>query len=79
MHGNSKDNYTLLCIRRAILGAFWSQETSTVSGNVRRLIRDYFESVEALSIRISVPIIVTDKVRNIVGMGCEIQTFINSV
>ena len=73
MHGNSKDNYTLLCIRRAILGAFWSQETSTVSLNVRRLIRDYFESVEALNIIIPVPIIGTNKVRYLVGMGCAIQ------
>ena len=45
-----------------------------VSGNVRRLIRDYFESVEALSIRIPVPIIGTNKFRYVVGMGCAIQT-----
>ena len=56
------------------MGAFWSQETSTVLVNVRRLIRDYFESVEALSIRIPVPIISTNKFRDVVGMGCAIQT-----
>ena len=74
IHGNSKDSYTLLCIRRAILNAFWSQETSMVSGNIRILKRDYFDSAEALSIRILVPIIGTNKVKDIVGMVCAIQT-----
>ena len=74
IHGNSKDNYTLICIRRAILNAFWSQETSKVSGNCRRLRREYFDSAEALSIRRPVPIIGTVKVRDTVGMGCAIQT-----
>ena len=36
IHGNSKNNYTLLCIRRENLSDFWSQETSTVSVNSRR-------------------------------------------
>ena len=56
------------------MGAFWSQETSTVLGNVRRLRRDYFDLLDALSIRIPVPIIVTDKVRDRFGMGCAIHT-----
>ena len=73
IHGNSKDNYTLLCIKRAILNVFWSRETSTVSGNFSRLRRDYFDSAEALSIRRPVPIVGTNKVRDRVGMGCEIQ------
>ena len=64
IHGNSKDSYTLLCIRQVILDAFWSRETSMVLGNFRRLRRDYFDSAEALSIRIPVPIIGTDKVRD---------------
>ena len=78
MHGNYKDNYTLLCIRRAILDDFWSQETSTVLENFRRLIRDYFDSTEALSIRRPVPIIGTDKVRDRVGIGCVIQNMYSS-
>ena len=56
------------------MDAFWSQETRTVSGNVRRLRREYFGSVEALSIRRPVPIISTNKFRDRVGMGCVIQT-----
>ena len=56
------------------MDAFWSQENSTVSGNFRRLKRDYFDSVEVLSIRIPVPIIVTNEVRVIVGIGCALQT-----
>ena len=74
IHGNYKDNYTLLCIRREILDNFWSQKTSTVSGNFRILRRDYFDSSEALRIRRPVPIIDSNKVRDRVGMGCEIQT-----
>ena len=74
IHGNSKDNYNLLCIRLSILDAFWSRETSTVSGNSRRLRREYFDSAKALIIRRPVPIIGTDKVRDIFGMGCAIQT-----
>ena len=74
IHGNSKDNYTLLYIRQAILDAFLSQETSMVSGNFRRLRREYFDSSKALSTRIPVPIIGTNKVRYRVGMGCTIQT-----
>ena len=74
IHGNSKDNYTLLCIRRAILDVFWSRETSTVSGNFRILRREYFDSAEALIIRRPVPIIGNDKVRDRVDMGCAIQT-----
>ena len=74
IHDNAKNNYTLLCIRRAILDAFWNQETSTVLGNLRRLRRDYFESVKALSIRSPVIIIGTNEVRDIVGMGYAIQT-----
>ena len=74
IHGNSRDNYILLCIMQEILDAFWSQDTGTVSGNFRRLGRDYFEYVEALSIIISVPIIVTNVVRDTVFMGCAIQT-----
>ena len=56
------------------MGAFWSQETSTVLVNVKRLRREYFNWLDALSIRIPVPIIGTDKVRDRVGMGCAIQT-----
>ena len=74
IYGNARDNYTLLCIRRAILGAFWSRETSTVLGNFRRLIRDYFDSVEALRIRKPLPIFGNYKVRDIVVIRCALQT-----
>ena len=61
------------------MGDFWSQEKSTVLVNVRRIIRDYFESVEALRIRIPVPIIGTNKFRDVVGIGCAIQTMNDSL
>ena len=53
---------------------FWILETSTVSGNFRRLRREYFDSVEVLSIRRPVPIIGTNEVRDIAGMVCALQT-----
>ena len=34
---NAKDNFTLLAICRGSLDATWGRETSTVSGNFRRL------------------------------------------
>ena len=74
IHGNSEDNYTLQCIRRSILDAFWSIDTSMVSVNFKRLKRDYFDSAEALITRRPVPIIGINKVRDRVGMGCAIQT-----
>ena len=73
IHGNYKDNYTLLCIRQAILDTFWSRETITVLGDYKILRRNYFDSTKALSIRRPVPIIGTNKVRDVVGMGCAIQ------
>ena len=74
IHGNARDNYNLLCIRRAILDAFQSRETSTVLGNFRRLRKYYFDSVEALSTKRPVRIIGTNEVMDIVGMGCALQT-----
>ena len=56
------------------MDAFWSQETSTVLGDFRTLRRDYLDSFEVLSIRIPVPIIGTNEVWDVVGMGCALQT-----
>ena len=56
------------------MDAFWGRETSTVLGNFRRLRRDYSDPVEALSTIRPVPIIGTDEVRYIVGMGRVLQT-----
>ena len=55
------------------MDAFWSQDTRTVSGNGRRLRREYFDLVDVLSIIIPVPIIGTNKVRDRVVVGCVIQ------
>ena len=43
-------------------------------GGFRRLRRDYFDSVETLSIRGPVPIIGTNEVKDVVDMGCVLQT-----
>ena len=64
----------MLCIRRAIIDAFGSQETSTVLGDFRRLRQDYFDPRGVLIIKITVPIIETNKVRDRFGMACVLQT-----
>ena len=66
--------HALLCVRREILDAFWSRETSMVSGNFRRLGRDYFESVEALSMIRPVITMGTNEFRDIFCMRCEVLT-----
>ena len=73
IHGKSKYSYTLLYIRREILDAFFNRETSTDSGNFRRLKRDYFGSVEALSIKIPVHIIGTNEFKDKFGIGCTLH------
>ena len=60
IHGNARDKYTKLWIRRAIMGYFWIRDTSTVSVNFRRLRQDYSDSIKILSIRRPLPIIVTN-------------------
>ena len=74
INGNARYNHTLLCIRRAIIDAFWSQETSTVSGNFRKTRQDYFDSIEVLIIRRPMPIIGTNKVRYQVCMVFALHT-----
>ena len=56
------------------MDAFWSRETSIISGNFRRLRKYYFNSMNLLSIRRLVPIIGTNEVRDIVGMVCALHT-----
>ena len=74
IHGNARNNYILLYIRRAIMDAFCIRETSTVFGNSMRLRRHYFDLVKVLSIRRPVTTIGTNKVRDIVCMRCALQT-----
>ena len=50
MWKNKKDNYTLICIRRANLDAMWSREASTVETNVRRINLDYLLGSQLLSV-----------------------------
>ncbi len=70
----TNDNFTLLCIRRANLDAMWSRETSTVSGNLNRMRRDYHDGIPLLSIKEPMPVLGTDKMKDRVGMGVAIMT-----
>ena len=79
VQGNSKDDFTLLAIRRGSLDAMWSRETSTVSGNFRRLQRDYNDSMEVFSIKKPMPVIGTNEVKDRVGMRITLMTLNSSL
>ena len=72
--GGEKDEFTLLCIRRASLDAMWSRETSTVVGNARRLRRDYEDARSVLSVKRLVPTLGSDELKDRVGMGVAVMT-----
>ena len=53
---SAKDNYTLICIRRASLDVMWSRESSTVSSNLSRCHLDCRDSGVSLSIKDPLPV-----------------------
>ena len=65
---NSKDNYTLTCIRRANLDAMWSRETSTVRANLNRIRQDYFEGISVFPFPPPFPDMANHGVTDRVGM-----------
>jgi len=76
---NARDNYTLVCIRRANLDAFWSRESSTVEGNLRRLRLDYNDASSALSVLNPLPTLGNPTMKDRVGMGMAIYTLHSSL
>ena len=72
--GNAKDDFTLVCIRRACLDACWSRETSTVTGNLGRLQRDYYDTIGATSINNLLPPLGNRTIRDRVGMAVAAAT-----
>ncbi|KAL7468881.1 hypothetical protein ACHAXS_009127 [Conticribra weissflogii] len=76
---DKKDNYTLLCIRRAILDAFWSRETSTVSANLKRLTLDYEASRPLFSVADPLPWLGNGKLEDRVGMTAALYTLQSSL
>ena len=60
--------WTLLCIRRAFLDAFWSRESSTVLGNLSRFKLDYFSVLAVFSMECQLPVIGSEQVEDKVGM-----------
>ena len=72
--GNVKDGFTLFGIYRTCLDAMWSRETSTVSWSFWRLQRDYRDLIGFFSIKKSMHVIGTNKVKVRVGMGITLMT-----
>ena len=78
--GNTKDNFTLLIIRRrGSLDAMWSRNASTVFGNFRRMQRDYNDSIDVFSIKKFMPVIESNEVKHRVGMGITLITLNSSL
>ena len=74
VEGRAKDEYTMMCIRRANLDAAWSREPSTVQSNLYRLQRDYHDAASSLSIKRLVPRLGNTEICDSVGMGIAITT-----
>ena len=53
------------------MDAFWSQETSTVSGNFRRLRRYYFDSAKLVSIRIPLA-----PIKSWIELVCDVRSIL---
>jgi len=62
------DLWTLLCIRRACLDAFWSRESGTVLGNLSRFKLDYFSGLAVFSMECQLPVFGSAQVEDKVGM-----------
>lgn len=79
MPGDRKDDYTLMCIRRATLDACWSRAASTVEGNAQRLVLDYKMASMVLSVDKPLPKLGNSKIEDRVGMGVALYTLQSSL
>ena len=74
VEADPRDNYTLMFICRAHFDAFWSRDTSTVTGNFGRLQKDCCDALSDLSIKHPVPVLGRNKLMDRVGMTCALIT-----
>ena len=79
MIGERKDDYTLICIRRALLDAFWSRAASTVESNMRRLALDYTMGSAVLSVAQPLPRLGNPNIEDRVGLGVALYTLQTSL
>ena len=54
MVDNAVDCFTMVCLRRANLDAFWSRESSTVSHQLSRIRTDHREVLRAVAMKIPI-------------------------
>ena len=71
---SQKDNYTLMCIRRANLDAMWSREPNTVKANLSRLRQDYIECVSIFPFPHPIPDMANHQMEDRVGMKSAVWT-----
>ena len=62
------DMWTLLCIRRACLDAFWSRESSIVLGNLSRFKLEYFSALAVFIMKYQLSVFDSEQVEDKVGM-----------
>ena len=79
--GNSRDVYLLMVIRRANLDACWARASSTVSGNLKRAVRDNLETAVRTGLAGSelLPALGWPKLEDRVSMAGAVQTLIASL
>lgn len=77
--GNSRDIYTLTCIRGASLDAMWSKEKDTVEGNWRRMRLDLKNALPKLSVGPLFPKMGNPEVEDKVGMNIAVITLNTSL
>lgn len=79
--GCQRDVYLLMVIRRANLDAFWARASSTVSGNLKRAVRDNLETRVRTGLEGSelLPTLGWPKLEDRVGMAGAVQTLVASL
>jgi hypothetical protein len=66
---DQRDNFTLLCIRRANLDVMWSRAATTVKNNLGRLRQDYYAAMSLFDLRQPLPLLGSPRVVDRVGMS----------
>ena len=78
--GHQKDEDTLMAIRRANLDVCWARESSTVSGNLSRVRRDYLDASDIFSLgKCPLSLLPSPKVEDRVGMSAYLMTLAASL
>ena len=76
---DKKDDFTLICIRRANLDALWGREPSTVKANLNRMLRDHRDAMSMVNISNPLPVMGNPRMADRVGMKAAVMTLVSSL